>query len=185
MRHLDLSEEQKLIVRAKEGDMDAFEQIVKAHQQGIYFLCRRFLGSHAPADDAAQETFIKAYLALDSFKEDLSFFSWIRRIAVNTCLNAIKSAKREEPLGKRDAAEKALPQDELQNREMNNRFQQALEALPSEQKAVFVLRVHEGQSYRDIARTLRISEGTVMSRLSRARRKLRTALAGYADRRRP
>jgi RNA polymerase sigma-70 factor (ECF subfamily) len=178
MRQYDRVEEQRLISRAKEGDMDAFESLVKTHQQAIYRLCRRMTGRHQLADDVAQETFIKAYFALPGFRDGLNFFSWIRKIAVNTTLNHLKSGKREEPLRESDSAITALPQDELQEHEIRHKVEKAVEALPSEQKAVFVLRIQESLSYREIAAALRISEGTVMSRLHRARHKLKEALAG-------
>jgi RNA polymerase sigma-70 factor (ECF subfamily) len=181
---MDRLEEQRLVSRAKEGDMDAFERLVKMFQQSIYYLCRRMTGTHQTADDIAQETFIKAYFALSSFKDGMNFYTWIRKIAVNTSLNHLKSRKREEPLGDRDNAVMDLPQDELQQNEVEKKFQEALQALPPEQKAILILRVNENQSYRDIARTLHISEGTVMSRLSRARQRLKKILAGYLARRR-
>jgi RNA polymerase sigma-70 factor, ECF subfamily len=184
MRHYEPADEQRLIALAKAGDAAAYERLVKMFQQPIYFLCLRMTGSHQAADDAAQETFIKAYFALSSFKEGLAFYSWLRRIAVNSCLNLLKAKKREEPLGNRDPAVAASPQDELQEKEVEQRFLEALEALPPDQKAVLILRVQEGQSYRDIAETLLISEGTVMSRLSRAREKLKAALIGRIEWRR-
>ena len=184
MRPTDAVEELRLVGAAKKGDTAAFEQLIKMYQHAIYYLCRRMTGTHQAADDIAQETFIKAYFALSTFKEGFGFYGWIRKIAVNASLNYLKAIKREEPLGEKDPSITALPQDELQKREAEQLFHEALEALPSDQKAVFVLRVHEDQSYREIARTLRISNGTVMSRLNRARQKLKAALSVSSGRRR-
>lgn len=186
MRHVDPTEEQRLVVRAKEGDMEAYECLVKAYEHPIYYLCLRMAGAPQIADDLAQETFIRAYGALPGFKEGRDFYVWLRRIAVNASLNHLRTAKREEPLGDREPAPyRDLPQDELLRREAERKFQEALGALPYDQRAVFVLRVFEDQSYRDIARALKISKGTVMSRLSRAREKLRALLADRIERRRP
>jgi RNA polymerase sigma-70 factor (ECF subfamily) len=183
---LDPTEERTLVAKAKEGDMDAFERLVRVFQHPIYFLCLRMAGAPQAADDLAQETFIKAYFALSHFKDGLDFYAWIRRIAVNSALNYLRAARREEPLGDREASDtNTLPQDELLSHEAEQRFREALEALPSDQKAVFVLRVYENQSYREIARTLGLSVGTVMSRLSRARHKLKNALTGRTTGRRP
>lgn len=183
MRHLEPTEERALVARAKEGDMDAFEDLVRAFQHPIYYLCLRMAGAPQAADDLAQETFVKAYFALNQFRDGLDFYAWIRRIAVNSTLNYLRKTRREEPLGDREAKDTdSQPQDELLNHEAEKRFQEALEALPSEQKAVFVLRVYENQSYREIAQTLGLSEGTVMSRLSRARQKLKDALTGPGSR---
>jgi RNA polymerase sigma-70 factor (ECF subfamily) len=186
MRHIDPAEEQTLVLRAKEGDMDAFEFLIKAYQRPIYFLCLRMAGAPQAADDLAQETFIRAYGALSRFEGGRSLSAWLHRIAVNACLNYLRAARREEPLGDREPVPyRDLPQDELLGREAERKFQEALGALPAEQRTVFTLRVFENYSYGDIARDLRISKGTVMSRLSRAREKLRALLADALERRRP
>jgi len=185
MRRIDPTEERRLVGRAREGDMEAYEDLVRTFERPIYFLCLRMAGAPQAADDLAQETFIRAYGALSGFKEGRDFYSWLRRIAVNASLNHLRTIHREEPLGDREPApSRDTPQDELQRREAVGAFQEALGALPFDQRAVFVLRVFEGRSYRDIARDLKISKGTVMSRLSRARAKLRFMLADRVERRR-
>jgi RNA polymerase sigma-70 factor (ECF subfamily) len=178
MRPDDRQEEQALINRAKAGDGSAFEDLVRCFQGRIYRLCRRMTGAHQSADDLAQETFLKAFLALAGFKDGLDFYAWLRKIAVNSTLNYLKARRREEPLGDRDSAvPDRPPQDELQRREAEDRYQEALRALPADQRLVFTLRVVEDMSYRDIASSLRLAPGTVMSRLNRARRRLKAALA--------
>ena len=186
MRQDEKKEEGMLITQAKNGNVSAFETLVKKYQNSIYYLCRRMTGSHQSADDVSQETFIKAYFALNSFKDGMNFFTWIRKIAVNNSLNFIKVSKREEPLG--DSAEKIagnssmgqeLPHEMLQRNQTEQKFKKALKALPPEQKIVFILRVYENLSYKEIAQLLEISEGTVMSRLSRAREKLKSMMAEY------
>ena len=186
MRQDEKNEERMLITKAKQGNVNAIETLVKKYQHSIYYLCRRMTGSHQSADDVSQETFIKAYFALNRFKDGMNFFTWIRKIAVNNSLNFIKASKREEPLG--DSAEKfqgnssmgqELPHEMLQRNQTEQNFKKALKALPPEQKIVFILRVYENQSYKEIAQILDISEGTVMSRLSRAREKLRSSMAEY------
>jgi RNA polymerase sigma-70 factor (ECF subfamily) len=183
MRQPEFLEERQLVTEAKKGDLAAYETLVRMFQQKIYWLCRRMTGTHQAADDMTQETFIRAYFALPSFKDGMNFSSWVRRIAINASLNFLKARKREEPLGERDEAIAALPQDELLKGEIEQKFREALEALPPDQRTVFVLRVYEGLSYRDMARTLGISIGTVMSRLNRARQKLKAALSVYLRRR--
>ena len=186
MRRIDPTEERGLVLRAKEGDMDAYERLVKTYQRPIYFLCLRMAGTPQAADDLAQETFIRAYRALGRFQDGRDFYVWLRRIAVNASLNQLRAARREEPLGDREPVPyRDLPQDELLRREAEREFREALGSLPSEQRTVFTLRVFENYSYGDIARDLRISKGTVMSRLSRAREKLRALLADALEGRRP
>jgi RNA polymerase sigma-70 factor (ECF subfamily) len=186
MRQHENNEEQMLITMAKQGNVDAFETLVKRYQHSIYYLCRRMTGSHQSADDVSQETFIKAFFALGSFKDGMNFFTWIRKIAVNNSLNFIKASKREEPLGEgaenipgNSSLGQELPHEMLQKNQMERSFKIALKALPPDQKIVFILRVFEGQSYKEIAALLNISPGTVMSRLSRARKKLKESMVGY------
>jgi RNA polymerase sigma-70 factor (ECF subfamily) len=191
MRQLEQRGDSLLIRRAKDGDMDAFETLVKKYQKPIYALCRRMTGEHQSADDLSQETFIKAYLSLQKFKDEKSFFSWIRKIALNNSLNYLKKRKREEPLGIREmsatenlsSSPQELPHEKLLRKNMEANFKEALEALPLDQKTVFILRVFENLSYKAIADLLNIPQGTVMSQLSRAREKLKTLLAEHLSRR--
>lgn len=184
------SEERRLVAAARRGDMTAFETLVKTHQRLIYAVCRRLAGSHQAADDLAQETFVKAYFALSSFQEGLSFVAWLRTIAVNASLNYLRLRKKEVSLdalgpdGPKAAPVPARgrsdePADEVARREAGRRLREAVDALPPEQRSVFVLRFYESQGYAAIARRLDISTGTVMSRLSRARAKIRSRMAGY------
>lgn len=180
-------EDRMLIIQAKNGDTQAFESLVKKYQKPIYYLCHRMTGAHQSADDLSQETFIKAFLSLPKFKEGMKFFTWIRKIAVNSTLNYLKTRKREKPLNDYQnqmpvnpvSLDREMPQDRLERTQMEQKFQEALHSLPSDQKAIFILKVYEDQSYRDISRILRIPHGTVMSRLNRARQKLKKAMAGY------
>lgn len=183
----DNSSEKRLIALAKEGDMEAFESLVRKHQKSIYYLCHRMTGTHQSADDLSQEAFIKAYLSLSSFKDGMSFFTWIRKIAVNNSLNFLKANKREELLGDNESrvpdnassADRELPQDKLQRNRLEQKFKEALNALPVKQRIIFILRFYENQSYEEISQILDLPKGTVMSRLSRARKKLKTLLADF------
>ena len=179
-------EERMLIVKAKQGDSRAYESLVKKYQKSIYFLCHRMTGAHQSADDLSQETFVKAFFALAKFKEELSFFAWIRRIAVNSTLNYLKIRKREQPLAEdipgpagNPGLHTTKPEKRLELKRMEQTFHEALHSLPSDQRVIFILRVYEEQSYQEIADTLNIPHGTVMSRLSRARQKLKYAMSAY------
>ena len=199
MKPNGVNDDAALIRRAKEGSMDAFEALIKRYQRPVYALCRRMTGAHQSADDMAQETFIKAFYALHRFDESMPFFPWLRRIAVNASLNYLKSSRRDIPLDPariesrapaaaagpepRAPVEEAplhsrseSPEERLEKAQFEERFQEALAALPPDQKSVFVLKFYDDQSYKEIARTLHIAVGTVMSRLARARRKLKESL---------
>jgi RNA polymerase sigma-70 factor (ECF subfamily) len=178
-------EDAVLVRKAQQGDMDAFESLVRKHQHRVYALCRRLTGAHQSADDLAQETFIKAYFALGRFDAAWPLYPWLRRIALNAGLNYLKARGRERPLdagslGARSAPRSAPaddPEERLERAEFQARFDGAVESLPPEQKSVFILRFHEGLSYEEISRALDLPLGTVMSRLNRARQKLKDLLA--------
>ncbi len=191
MRALEEAEEKDLIERAKTGDAAAYEALVRNYQHRIYRLCLGMTGTHPAADDLAQETFVKAYLALAGFKEGTNFSAWLRRIAVNSSLNYLKVRRREEPLGDRPdgnpgavfSAKIASPHEQLLRNDIDRAVDKALQALPPKLRAVFVLHAVEGLKYEDIARAIGVPVGTVMSRLNRARHRLRKALAGKVTRR--
>ena len=178
-------EDAVLVRKAQQGDMDAYESLVRRYQQRVYALCRRLTGAHQSADDLAQETFIKAYFALARFDAQWPLYPWLRKIAVNSGLNYLKSRSRERPLeedslgGRRmpSAPKGDDPEMRLESAEFQARLDGAVESLPADQKSVFVLRFHESLSYEEISRTLGLPLGTVMSRLNRARQKLKELLA--------
>lgn len=179
-------EEPALVKKAKRGDRSAFSRLVKLHQRRIYNLIYRFCRDHDTADELAQETFVKAYMSLDSFREEYRFSSWIGTIATNLTYNYLKRQKRqvstqdypiEEIIA--DPNPGADPSRSLSDKETMIRLEEEVEKLPPEYKAVFILRVHEELSYDEIAKKLGIELGTVMSRLFRARSRLKKALEEY------
>lgn len=193
MSQYENEEDRMLIAKAKKGDAVAFESLIKKYQKPIYYLCHRMTGAHQSADDLSQETFIKAYLSLQKFKEEMNFFTWIRKIAVNSTLNYLKIWKREKPL-KEDVQypthnpgmhihnqNQEMPLERLERTQMEEKFAEALKSLPSDQRAIFILKVYENQSYQNISQMLNIPQGTVMSRLNRARKKLKEAIAEFLE----
>jgi RNA polymerase sigma-70 factor (ECF subfamily) len=178
-------EDAVLVRKAQQGDMDAFESLVRKYQQRVYAFCRRLTGAHQSADDLAQETFIKAYFALARFDAQWPLYPWLRKIALNSGLNYLKTRSRERPLDEGTIGTRKTPlsapaddpEERLERAEFTERFERAVESLPSDQKSVFVLRFHEDMSYEEISRTLDLPIGTVMSRLNRARQKLKGRLA--------
>lgn len=185
MRDYDDTEEKKQIMKAKQGDQKAYEFLVKKYQYHIYNFCLWMTGAHQAADDLAQDTFIKAYFALNTFKEGKIFYSWIRRIALNKTLNFLKTRKREKSLqeynlkDRKNRPSSDAPFDSLLKKRMKMAFQHALHSLPSDQKAIYFLRVHENMNYKAIASVLEIPPGTVMSRLNRARNRLKILMTDY------
>ena len=175
--------EADLLVKAQGGNVFAFEEVVRRYQKRVYATALRIVRRHEVADDVTQEAFLRGYQALDRFEVGRPFGPWICRIAANLAVNHVRSpVAREEPLPEGHGETPAESPDPLQgvlDTEARVVLQTALADLPAEQRAVFALRVYEDLSYREIAETLGISLGTVMSRLSRAREKLRDALTPY------
>jgi RNA polymerase sigma-70 factor, ECF subfamily len=176
--------ESDLLARARSGDLFAFEEIVRRYQRRVYGVAYRIVRRHDVADDVAQETFIRAHRALGSFDVSRPFGPWICRIAANLAINHMRSPRAREdelPEGHAETAAPAgaSPLARVLDQEAKAVLEAAMERLPAEQRAVFVLRAVEELSYREIADALGISIGTVMSRLSRAREKLRDAVLPY------
>jgi RNA polymerase sigma-70 factor (ECF subfamily) len=175
--------EAELLARARGGSLHAFEEIVKRYERRVYGIALRIVRRHEVADDVAQEAFMRAHQALSTFDLDRPFGPWICRIAANLAINHVRSPEaRETPLPEGHAETPAPGRGALDlvlEREAREVLARALLGLPAEQRAVFTLRTFEELSYREIADALGISIGTVMSRLSRARERLRVALAPY------
>jgi len=170
-----------LAAQAASGDLQAFEEIVNRHRMSVYRLARSITGNHDDADDAAQETFIRVYRSLSSFDTGRSFKAWLRRITYNTSLNVLRASsnrKKRTVIAETDHVPDLSPNPEqiVQSRDSGCQIQAAVESLTAELRATFVLRAAEGMSYRDIARTTGVKIGTVMSRLSRARERIQTAM---------
>jgi RNA polymerase sigma-70 factor (ECF subfamily) len=179
--------EDKLIVRAKKGDIYSFERLVERDQKKIYYLALRMTRSHEAADDLAQESFIKAFYSLKSFKEGYSFYSWVYKICMNLTINYLKRQKftvseSQLPQGLLELVEdtgKADASEELVRDELTRKIEKEIDHLPPEFRAVFILKTYEELSYEEIANALKISKGTVMSRLFRARERLQKSLKDY------
>jgi RNA polymerase sigma-70 factor (ECF subfamily) len=177
---MTFSIESDLIERFKQGDPSAFEALVRKHQDRIYNICRYMLQDPQIAQDAAQDVFLKAYRALKDFRPDASLYSWIYRIAINTCLDYRRKSRREEfsgePLTGDLPSGEYSPHQLYESGEIRYSIQQALQKLPEKLRAAIVLREIEGLSYEEIAEVLHTSAGTVKSRISRAREQLRHLL---------
>ena len=149
----------------------------------MYGIALRIVRRHEVADDVAQEAFMRAHQALSTFDLDRPFGPWICRIAANLAINHVRSPEARETALPEGQAETPAPGpgalDLVLEREAREVLERALLGLPAEQRAVFALRTFEELSYREIAEALGISIGTVMSRLSRARERLREALSPY------
>jgi len=178
--------ERSCVRDAKKGDHRAFSDLVRAHQKRIYHLIYRFCPDHDTADELAQETFVKAYENLHTFREEYRFGSWISAIASNLAINYLKHQKRQVsmqdyPIDEivEDTNPSRNPSSALSDKELREKLKKEVDNLPPEYKAAFVLRMYEDLSYDEIAKRLKIEVGTVMSRLFRARSRLKKALQEF------
>jgi RNA polymerase sigma-70 factor (ECF subfamily) len=181
---LESGDEAGWVAAAQKGDHKAFAEIVRRYQRAIHRVASAMTRNASDADDIAQETFVRAYQALGRFRVGEPLYPWLSRIAVNLVYSLYRRRRRRpetslEPLveaGHQWAAEDD-PVEESAKRERDQRLDQAFAELKPEHQSVLVLRVVEGMSYDEIAKSLSVPIGTVMSRLSRARHELRARLA--------
>jgi len=179
-----MASDQELVKRTIQGDGQAFDELVVNYQNKVYALAFRYMGNEDDAYDMAQETFIKAYRSLRSFKGESSFGTWIYRITTNVCLDEIRRKKRrviplslDEPLATLDGdeVEREIPDSSLcadrvyEQKEFSQYMQKLLDEMKPEQKTVIILRDVMELSYEEIASVLNCSIGTVKSRINRGR----------------
>lgn len=180
-----------LLTRERQAsDIADFDRIVDLHRKQVYGLAYQLTGNHEDADDISQEVFIRAYKSIGKFRGGSRLSTWLYRITVNLSVNHLKkkSKHRHEYTDKDipDTSPDSIvldrsgnPLQDIEAEELAQRIRTAIESLPVEEKVVFVLRVNHDLSYKEIARTIDCPVGTVMSRLNRARRRLRDKLRDY------
>jgi RNA polymerase sigma-70 factor (ECF subfamily) len=179
----------ELVERWQAGDMAAFEALMRRHEGRVFRLLVRMLGSREEAEDATQDAFLSLYRHGHRFRGEARFSTFVYRVAANAALNRRRTLgrarARQQELQRRHAAGTDLPssprdpEDSARGAEAQRQVQQALLELPEDLRLAVVLYDIEGQSYRDIAEVLRIPEGTVKSRIHRARNALRKLLEEF------
>ena len=191
------SDERRLLEKTQAGDLSAFEPLVLRHQREIFAVALRMLGNDEEAKDVAQETFVRAYRAIKSFRREARLSTWLVSITMNLCRNQRRWWARrhrvivasldeltepEEAEGLRKIQQVADPNPGplqlVQSQERQRYIAQALQTLDETARGIIVLRDIQGYSYEEIAQMLHTNVGTVKSRLSRARLKLRALLDG-------
>jgi RNA polymerase sigma-70 factor (ECF subfamily) len=183
-------EESALLVAAQGGEREAFNRLILDYQDLAYNVAYRILGDPDAAADATQDAFISAYRALSGFRGG-SFRSWLLRIVTNACYDVLRAHKRH-PTVSLDAdpeldwaewteGDEEPPEEFAERQDLGQLIQRGLQELPDDQRVVMVLCDIHGMAYKEIARTLGVSLGTVKSRLSRGREKMREYLRGNAE----
>jgi RNA polymerase sigma factor (sigma-70 family) len=189
---VDPAEEQKLVRRAQTGDLKAYDELVRRYQERIYATLYHMTSNHEDANDLAQETFIKAYQALKSFKGGASFYTWVYRIGVNKTINFLKQRNRRPQMSLNDVDFNvendpdlvALVSDKTPRRdaalaELQEKLNGALQKLSDTHRLAVVLHDVQGLAHEEIAKIMGCNIGTVRSRLFYARQQLQAYLSDY------
>ena len=193
---MDIQREEELVRRLQARDERAFVDCVRAYQDKIYGLIYRMLGNHAEAQDVAQEVFVTVFKSIDSFRGESKLSTWLYRIAANHCKNRIKYLRRRAHKNTTDLdsqTEKTLqnapgstlgegeagPSEALEGAQLELIVQRAIEKLEEDHRLLLVLRDVEEMSYEEIMQVTGLPEGTVKSRLHRARQALKEEIARH------
>lgn len=175
-----MMEEKDLIRRAAQGDAEAFRQLVEAYQTPAYRLAARMCGPDS-AEDVTQEAFLAAWRALPEFRGDCRFSTWLYRLVSNAAIDCLRREKKHRDTGDVDDLELPdggpSPQEQAERSDTRDAVRRALDRLSPEHRQVLLLRFMQELDYGEIARALNVSEGTVKSRINRAKSKLREVLA--------
>lgn len=192
MQH-ETSSDQALVLKVQQGDSKAFDLLVSKYQYKVIGLIGRYVQDKHEALDVAQESFIKAYRAIDSFRGDSAFYTWLYRIAVNTAKNYLVSRMRrppdsdveldnEEVFSVHDALlDSATPDAILNKNRLEEAIHEAIRVLPEELRGALTLREFEGLSYEEIAQIMDCPVGTVRSRIFRAREAVEKQIRPFMD----
>ncbi len=185
-------EEMVLVKRARQGDLAAYDELVKRYQERIYATIYHMTSNHEDANDLAQEAFIKAFHALKSFKGGSSFYTWVYRIAVNKTINFLKQRKNKAHLSLDDLDFNAehdpdlialisdkTPRRDINLAELQQKLNEAMQKLSEPHRLVVALHDIQGLSHEEIAKIMDCNIGTVRSRLFYARQQLQGYLSDY------
>lgn len=186
------TEEMELVKRARQGDMAAYDDLVRRYQERIYATIYHMTSNHEDANDLAQEAFIKAFQALKSFKGGSSFYTWVYRIAVNKTINFLKQRKNRAQLSLNDLDFNAehdpdlvalisdkTPRRDINLSELQEKLNAAMQKLSEHHRLVVTLHDVQGLSHEEIAAIMDCNIGTVRSRLFYARQQLQAYLSDY------
>ena len=178
-------EELEIVQRVLSGDTEAFEALVLEHQNKVYSLALRMVGNEEDARDLAQDAFIRAFSSLSGFRGDSKFSVWLYRLTSNICIDFLRSRAKKRTVSMTwtddegdDAGELEIPDErfspeaQLERTSMRESVQRGLESLSPQYRQILVLREINGLTYEEIGKVLGIEEGTVKSRIFRARKKL-------------
>jgi len=185
-------EDRVLVKQAQAGDLGAFDSLVRRYQERVYATLYHMTSNHEDADDLTQEAFIKAYKAINSFKGDSSFFTWVYRIAINKTINHLKQRKNKVHMSLNDLdfnaendpdivafVSEKTPRREVNLSELQEKLNEAMQKLSDIHRLVVTLHDVQGMSHEEISKIMDCNTGTVRSRLFYARQQLQAHLSDY------
>lgn len=177
--------ERENIARAAKGDANAFETLMGAYEKKIYALCLRMMGNPHDGEDAAQEAMLRIWRTIGQYRFESAFSTWVYRVTASCCMDTIRKRQRHEQPSLEEMGEASgfdpadggeTPQEQTERKETRSAIQQAIAAVPEGMREVFLLRDVHGLSVEETAQALQIAQGTVKSRLARAREKIAAEL---------
>ena len=183
------TDENALLRKAATGDGAAFSSLMEIHERRMYAVALRMCANHEDAQDCLQEAMLRIYRAISSFKGQSSFSTWVYRITMNTCLDELRRRKMRRTTsldglldsGWSPAEELETPENNAIRSEQRRQIDRAIASLPDDMRSAIVLRDIQGFSYEEIAEMLNANAGTIKSRISRGREKLRETLSLHAE----
>lgn len=182
-------DERKLIQLASGGDASAFNRLMEAHEKRMYAVALRMCANREDAQDCLQEAMLRIYRSIGSFKGQSSFSTWAYRITMNTCLDELRRRKNKQNTSLDSLLEVGwsptdggnAPEDHAIQSETRRALQRAIHELPEDMRSAIILRDIHGLSYDEIAQSLDVNVGTIKSRISRGRDKLREILKKHRE----
>ena len=182
-------DESKLIERASGGDPAAFNQLMEMHEKRMYAVALRMCANREDAQDCLQEAMLRIYRSISGFKGQSSFGTWVYRITMNTCLDELRRRKARKSTsldnlvdaGWSPSDETDTPERHAVQSEQRRTIERAIADLPEDMRAAIVLRDIQGLAYDEIADALSVNVGTVKSRISRGRERLREKLSAHPE----
>ena len=174
-----------LLRKAQRGDPEAFEQLITPLEQLIWRICWHYTGNRESAEDCGQETMIRIWRSLDSYRGDCALESWVYRIAANCCMDYLRKKKRDKSVSMEPMREQGFDpadpspgtEEQVVAADEQKRLREAITQLPEDQREALIMTQLEGIPYEEAADRLGVSEGTVKSRVNRAKGKLREWMA--------
>ncbi|MGE5474974.1 MAG: RNA polymerase sigma factor [Ignavibacteriales bacterium] len=181
--------EETLIRLCKDGNLQAFEELIKKYESRVFNITFRILGNHSEAEDISQDILVKVFKYIKGFKEQSSFYTWLYRITVNECMDVINKRKKavvysidapieteNDEIAREIKDNSESVEEKAERNELRKYLAEAINSLSSEHKTVIVLRDVQGFSYEEIAEIIKCPPGTVKSRINRARCELKDML---------